>query len=260
MIPPTEELATLPGTRAWQVSLLQPDAVVERMRHALSIGEQARAAAQRTAPARRRFIVRRATLRRLLALVTDTDAERLVFASGPDGKPTLAGPALAAGWQFNLSHAREIAVFVVARDCPVGIDVEWQGGSTPIESVARRYFSASEQARLDGVPREARRAEFFRIWVRKEAFLKGSGAGISEGIYTTRFGVPIPPEGLMVEHRGRWVVRDLEGLPPGYLGSVVLGGAGSAPAGDREQAGSTAPARRRGTARSGPSRMLDHAG
>lgn len=217
------ELPAVPGARAWWVSLLQDDAAVERMLAGLSAAEQHRAALQHGATARRRFIVRRWMLRQILGDLVGADPAGLAFAAGPEGKPMLAGPPSVARWEFNLSDAREVAVFAVADRRAVGIDVEWIEGSTPTAPVAARYFSASEQARLDQVPADERRAEFFRIWVRKEAYLKGCGAGIAEAIYTTEFGTGPAPDGLVVAGRVPWTIWDLEGLPPGYLGSVACG-------------------------------------
>src|ERR1700741_3931072 len=90
------------------------DVVVTR----LAIGDEAvRAAAAVLAPSerrraerfvqdrdRRRFIVRRARLRRLLAERLGVPAESLRFSQNVYGKPKLSSPFDSAGLQFNLTY------------------------------------------------------------------------------------------------------------------------------------------------------------
>ena len=220
------ELAGPPGTRIFLVTLDQPADRVEAALALLSASERRRAEAQHGAPARRRFILRRAALKRALGAVIGAAPADLVIAARPDGKPRLVEPWPWASLEFNISHAREVAVGVISLDRAVGIDVEWTGGSTPFGAVAERFFSGPERAALAAVQPGARRAAFFRTWVRKEAYLKGRGVGISEGIYLTRFGGTMAPEGILSEDPEPWRIHDIGGLPDGYLASLALGPAG----------------------------------
>lgn len=221
-------LAGPPGMRIWWVRLDQPADRVDAMLAVLSTPERRRAEAQPGAAARRRFIVRRAALKGALGAVIGTAPGGLVLGARPDGKPCLVEPGPWSSLEFNLSRAREVAVGVISMDRAVGIDLAWTGGSAPFAPVVGRFFSGSERASLDAAPPEARRAAFLRTWVRKEAYLKGRGAGISEAIYRTRFGGTMSPEGLLSEGAEPWRIHDLDGLPDGYVGSLAVGPAGLA--------------------------------
>lgn len=223
---PARALAEIEGARLWCADLDQPARVIGPMLAMLSPAERERAAALRGAPARRRFVVGRSTLRMILGELTGTPPGQVQFSYGPDGKPALALPDANVAPQFNVSHSRDLALVVVADNRRVGVDVEWTGGSSPIESVARRYLSAAERSLLEAAPDADRRRLFFRIWVRKEAYLKGRGEGISQWIYETNFSSPEPGSGVVPERPVRdqdnWVVRDLAGLPSGFVASVAL--------------------------------------
>ncbi len=220
------ELPGVEGARIWLANLDQPDATVAQLSALLSDAEHERAAAQRTATARRRFVVGRATLRTLLREITGIAAERLEFAYGADGKPRLLAHEGIAATEFNISHARDVALIAVSSVHPVGIDIEWTDGSSPIDAVAARYFSAAERQALFAAPGTERRREFFRIWVRKEAYLKARGEGISQWIYETDFSLPHDDAAIMrcvpPGDQANWLVRDVDGLPSGFVASVAI--------------------------------------
>lgn len=224
------ELAVVAGVRVWSIDLAPAAPVVAAMTERLSAAERDRAARLGTGPARCRFVVARASLRSLLSGVTGTPAEKLAIRSGRDGKPFLEPADGRLAPEFNLSHARDLAVIGIGDDRPVGIDLEWTGGSSPIEAIARRFFSAAEQARLEDAPVAGRRKLFFRIWVRKEAYLKGRGEGISEWIHRTDFSSTAAWPGPGRD-QDAWLVRDLVGLPPGCVASLAV--AREAPRGAR---------------------------
>ncbi|MEP7384179.1 MAG: 4'-phosphopantetheinyl transferase superfamily protein [Gemmatimonadota bacterium] len=195
-------------------ALLSPD---ERMRAATYPGTIRGA----------RFVSARGMLRQLLAHVIGVSAHAIRFAYGVDGKPSLGDDLAASGIEFNLSHARDVAVFAITRGRAVGIDVASTGGVMPIEKLMARFFSAEERAAVADAPPEERREAFSRIWVRKEAYLKGRGEGISQWAYRTDFSDPtgrraLAPPPRVERDQDAWDVRDLRGVPPGFVGSVAL--------------------------------------
>ena len=94
------------------------------------------------------------------------------FFTSPDGKPFTPDSPLC----FNLSHAGEWAVCAVANG-EVGCDVE---KIDPAHAdVAKRCFTAAENAQLDEAKTEAERVcRFFRMWTLKESFQKAVGQGL----------------------------------------------------------------------------------
>lgn len=221
-----QELEVGAGARVWWTTLdLAPTTRLE-LTALLSADEVARAASYPDAARGERFAIGRSVLRFVLGEVTGCAGRELEFASGEHGKPSLAGPTAPLGIHFNLSHAKGLIVVATARSRRVGIDAAWVGGTAPIDRVAERFFSPAERAALQQAPAELRRECFHRIWVRKEAFLKGIGAGISARIRETDLSHPAGAvhalEGASGSDGERWEVSDVAGLPPGYVASIAI--------------------------------------
>lgn len=137
-------------------------------------------AAERMSPGvKARFLQCRTILRMLLGEVTGKGFYTDPFLYGPHGKPSLPEEDLL---QFNLSHSGELAVFAVAewksKCAHIGVDVERMHQRSGAVEIARRFFHPEEIAYLTSTAIEEREAEFLRIWVRKEAFVKAMGADI----------------------------------------------------------------------------------
>ncbi|MES2873706.1 MAG: 4'-phosphopantetheinyl transferase superfamily protein [Bacteroidota bacterium] len=82
------------------------------------------------------------------------------------------------GWKFfNISHSYEIVVFA-SDDKSIGIDIE------RLEEI--NYLEISEhfhiQEREFIMNAECTQSAFYEIWVKKEAFLKAVGIGITNGL------------------------------------------------------------------------------
>jgi len=113
---------------------------------------------------RARYVVQHVILRELLAQYVGTPIE---LRRGARGKP------FTDGIEFNLSHCDDLALVAIA-PFPVGVDVEHHGRVDP-----RRL------ARLVLAPAEAHCTDeraFLRVWCRKEAYLKATGAGLIDDL------------------------------------------------------------------------------
>lgn len=86
-----------------------------------------------------------------------------------NGKPIVDGIC------FNLSHSGDIVICAVSKT-PVGCDIE-QIKEAP-RKVAERKFSDEEIAHLQQFAGDAYNREFFRIWTKKESYLKMKGTGL----------------------------------------------------------------------------------
>jgi len=162
----------------------------------------------------------------LLASYAGLEHPPLIARTGR-GKPY--APAL-AGIDFNLSHARDHALIAIAREQPVGVDLE-RVDRKPGLDLARRFFSKHEADALAALPEAERATAFLRLWTCKEAVLKALGAGISFGLDRVAFdldatGHPasvaeVAPEAGEVSG---WQVALLEPAP-GFLGALAWHGA-----------------------------------
>lgn len=118
---------------------------------------------------------------------------------GEHGKPLLADGALA----FNVAHSGSWALIAIAPR-EVGIDIE-EHRPLDAAALAARYFTPAEAAAVRNEP-----ALFFRVWARKEAWLKARGVGVL---------VPLNEVDVRDTVAG-WSVEDLV-IAPGYSAAVA---------------------------------------
>ena len=188
----------------------------------LSDEERARADRFRRPEDRARSIVSRTALRELLARYVGSTPAALRLTAGPHGKPVLALGSTASPPDFNVAHSGRVILLAFAASA-VGVDVEQLRDDVEIEELARRFFAPEEVAAVHATPGARRVETFFRIWTRKEAFLKAHGAGLSAPLdtfsTTTRAGKPRAEVDGETEG-ARWYLRDLDPAA-GYAGAVV---------------------------------------
>jgi 4'-phosphopantetheinyl transferase len=174
--------------------------------------ELERAARFRLPRDRERFIACRSVLREILSTYLSIDPRRVEFTSNPHGKLAVEG------LYFNLSHSDDLAIIAVSRTREVGVDIERIRSDVAAEAIAARFFSPAEAAALAGLPPEDRHKAFFRLWTRKEAYVKAVGLGLS--IPLSSFEITI---GERVEFRRGgegWEIESFEPAP-GYAAAVV---------------------------------------
>jgi 4'-phosphopantetheinyl transferase len=192
----------------------------------LAPDELARAARYRFERDRARFVVARATLRALLAAYTARPAASLGFETPGHGKPLLADPD-PGQLRFNLSHSGAVALYAVASDREVGVDVERVDPRAARD--VSRILAPAEATALEALPADQRLDAFFACWTRKEAYLKARGLGLALGL--DRFAVSLAPDEPV---RLAWSADDpaevtrwrLEALAPGpgYAGALAAEG------------------------------------
>ena len=174
-----ETYALRPGeVHVWKTQLASANVDLDAMADFLSRAERERAARFTFEREQARFISCRARLRLLLSRYVGGAPEKIVFRYEPQGKPMLAGSGV-AGWQFNLSHSRDLAIMAFSRYDPVGIDLELIDSKFPRGEVAPDILEADELRELSEVPSREQAAYFFQIWTMKEALLKAVGKGFS---------------------------------------------------------------------------------
>jgi 4'-phosphopantetheinyl transferase len=130
---------------------------------------------------------------------------------GPNGRPAVRG---AADVHFSLSYAGALALVALA-PARVGVDVE-----RPVPGPAWRELSSllhpTERRELEHAGPGLRAKALSRVWTRKEACLKATGAGLMHGLSEPYVGagpVPASPAG--------WIVRDIA-LGGGHTAAIAL--------------------------------------
>ena len=172
-----ENYALRPGeAHVWKTPLASSNGTVEELRGILSPAELERAGRFVFEKDQARFVSCRAGLRLLLSRYTGVLPEQIVFRYEPQGKPALAN---IAGWQFNVSHSRDMAAIAISRHDAVGIDLELIDAAFPRTQVAPDVLAPDEIRDLAALPAEEQAAYFFQLWTLKEALLKAVGCGLS---------------------------------------------------------------------------------
>ena len=120
----------------------------------------------------------RAALREVLAHYTGERPAEIAIREEANGKPVLADRRCA--WlNFNVSHARDVALIAVAARRRVGIDLEAVTTDIDLPALAKIVFSPEELARWTALAAGERGAAFFATWVFKEAYVKALGEGLA---------------------------------------------------------------------------------
>jgi 4'-phosphopantetheinyl transferase len=225
------------GVQIWtaQLESLSPAEIAE-LGALLDPAEQARAARFHFARDRRHYVASRGFLRRLLGAALGMPAPALVFEYGAQGKP-----ALAAAFspdrilRFNLAHSAGRAMFALAWDREIGIDLEsatrLQRDVNALPGLAARVLSQRELAIWQALPDAAtRHAAFLRAWTRKEAYVKATGKGLFDELGDIEVALDaaapksslmlrsIPQEGEIVRH---WALHDLS-APDGFAAALAV--------------------------------------
>lgn len=210
----------------WQFGLDPPQQPLRDPASSLSQDERERAARFRFAIHRRRWVAARMAMRQILARYTGATPASLRFRYEAHGKPALLPPHDKV--HFNLTHSHELGLLAIAPG-PVGIDAECIDRRTDFEALMRRVASGDEREALFRCPVAEKRAGFFRLWTRKEAYIKGRGLGLSLPLRAIT--VPVTalqgPADIRVEAAWDdckpWRLWDLE-VPPSYTASLAHAG------------------------------------
>jgi 4'-phosphopantetheinyl transferase len=148
----------------------------ERLSGLLTPEESARAARFFRPSDRNRWTVSRGRTRELLASVMGIAPATIAFGKETNGRPFIGGP-FARIPSFNVSHSDGLGALAVCFDARVGLDVE---AIRPIsDAEIERALSPNERAELRRADPSEQLETFFRFWVLKESFMKGTGQGFT---------------------------------------------------------------------------------
>lgn len=212
-------------TTVWIVHLDAPEALTPERLSWLDQAERDRAARFYSTALADRWRVAHIALRGILASALRCDPAAVRFARDANGKPMFAEPP-SAPVSFNLSHAADIALVAVANGQAVGVDVEQLRPVPEMEGVAASHFAPEEQAALWQAPEPERLVTFYRIWTRKESYVKATGVGIGPALarFSVTAGAATPR--LLYAHDTPdllWSLHDVR-VPETYLGALCIAG------------------------------------
>ncbi len=158
---------------------------------------------------RQRYETAHSALRQIISTYTSLEPRAIRFIAGPWGKPELAHDKR---MQFNMSHSGLLAMVAVSLIEPVGIDVEDLRREVDHFAIASAAFSRAENGSLHSASPAERIELFFRTWVKKEAYLKARGVGLSSD--PSKLEISVPDNGGFVVapsgERDSWWVADVD--------------------------------------------------
>ena len=165
----------------WRATLDQSLSLMKRFEKLLAPDECERAERFRFERDQRHFIAARGILRSILGSYMGIDAASVRFCYAAQGKPALPLSANRPGppMHFNLSHSHECVLYGFSLDHQIGIDVEYMRPLEDAMKIAAQFFSNSEIELLRALPDAQKHLGFYNCWMRKEAYIKATGEGLS---------------------------------------------------------------------------------
>lgn len=202
------------SVRAWLADIDKLDVDDAHVDHLLSPEERARSQRFAFETLRRRFRIRRAALRLVLAHVTGRPAASLMFSTLFHGKPLVED-----GPEFNASNSGPMLLIVVGTHVPLGADIEVLSDLDDMDKLSSAYFSPSEQNALSMLEGLDRRRGFFQIWTRKEAVLKAVGLGLNMDLRS----ISVPLADLGISRSGEETGSKTRGCLEYFVRSLYVG-------------------------------------
>jgi 4'-phosphopantetheinyl transferase len=164
----------------WYALLEQSQEQIAQFYQTLSLEECTRAKRFYFERDRQHFIVGRGVLRNILGRYVGIEPQKLQFCYGAHGKPALLQLCGNDILSFNVSHSQGLALYAVALNREVGVDVEHMRYLEDAEQIAENFFSLRERRTLHALADHIRTEAFFCCWTRKEAYVKALGDGLSQ--------------------------------------------------------------------------------
>ena len=117
----------------------------------------------------------------ILSAYLSCDPAEVLLTENEYGKPLISND-LSSDLFYNISHSGGRILLGIAYRASVGVDIERVRSDLPYLNLARRFFARSEYNLIVNAPESDKVNMFFRIWTKKEAFVKAQGRGIAYGL------------------------------------------------------------------------------
>jgi 4'-phosphopantetheinyl transferase len=208
--------------QVWTIPLDMAPRVIPGVEEILDAYEQYQALRFPAGQLRTRYIAAHVAVRRILGQCLTKHPGDVRLSRTASGKPYVSDAPLA----FNLSHSGPLAVCAVTRSGSVGVDIEAMRAIDDPDGIVAHFFAPGEIAEYNRHSGESRLATFFRLWTRKEAYLKATGEGLSRPLNTfdvaNGASLPARPIGVGGDDLTpvRWGIHSFSPAP-GYIGALA---------------------------------------
>ena len=143
----------------------------------LSIQEKTQAKKFINSYLRERYIISHGLLRYLLAFYAKSNPHTIEYSFNQFGKPFLKNNS--SNLQFNMSHSKDYAAYILALDCQVGIDIEQKDKDMDVQELSSLVLTKEEAIIFNELNSAEKLDTFYEVWTKKEAILKAFGQGLS---------------------------------------------------------------------------------
>ena len=150
----------------------------------LSIQEKTQAKKFINSYLRERYIISHGLLRYLLAFYAKSNPHTIEYSFNQFGKPFLKNNS--SNLQFNMSHSKDYAAYILALDCQVGIDIEQKDKNIDIQGLLDLILTKEEAIIFNELNSAEKLDTFYEVWTKKEAILKALGQGLSHPMTLTQ--------------------------------------------------------------------------
>lgn len=176
------------------VWISDPDSItsVDKIFHykrLLSIDEQEKYYRYKLEEDRRMYLAAHVLKRKVLSLYDDLLPVDWEFVSGEYGKPEINNYQNDSELRINISHTSGLVAMVVSKSVDCGIDVEKIRLIDGILDIAHTHFGRAELEDLVSKTGETRQSRFIEYWTLKEAYLKGTGKGLTDPLNSIEFSI-----------------------------------------------------------------------
>lgn len=163
----------------WRMCLREIKPQENDIKKILSDEERTRAEKIKSPDDKSLFILRSWVLRVLVQNYTGILADRVEFCRSAWGKPSVVQNGEPVLIDFNMAHSGDSMIVAFGKGIRLGVDLEYIQSDYPAMDIGMRFFTAKEKMALKEAPADRLLQLFFEIWVRKEAFVKAVGRGLT---------------------------------------------------------------------------------
>ncbi|HEK22121.1 4'-phosphopantetheinyl transferase family protein [Mucilaginibacter sp.] len=203
----------------WCKSISEGVEMLPVYRAPLNADELARAGKYFQLKDQQRFVVSRGMQRMVLGRYLNNAPDKLEFILGDNKKPKIAHNSSEPLF-YNLSHAGDRILLAVANSS-VGVDVEYLDPDFEFKDILPENFSVEEAAYINETNSIER---FYKLWTRKEGFLKTIGQGLGDHLSVTPAldGVHKLPQHLLKSNED-WLQQSFN-IAPDHIAAVAYAG------------------------------------
>lgn len=208
----------------WSSFLLQETNDLETKLKCLEPKEQDRALSFYFTNDMIRFVQRRYLLKSILAMYLQMEIKDIRLKYNDFGKPELLENK--NDLYFNISHTIDLIVLAFSRNNELGVDIEVVEKDDVDLMINKDIFTDKEMSYFSNLDFQRKKELFYKLWTKKEAYLKAIGTGISKSLNSIEIEFINTWEAKVIDqeksfNQNHYLIQ-LSKLPAKYIGMLAL--------------------------------------